>query len=177
MTDVFSPDKRREIMRRVARANTAPERLLDAVLKSMRLRYTRHAKHLLGRPDFYISRLNVAIFVHGCFWHGHTGCKKGRTCSKTRAAYWRGRVETNQRRDRRIARKLRETGISVLTVWECQLRHGRIPARISSRLLGRLPVRSGQSKARLNNGAGGKQPSRQPDVKGTWNAKQRVLKV
>ena len=135
MADVFSRAKRREIMQKVRRERTEPEERLAKELKGYRLRCRRNPAGLPGKPDFYFPRIRLVVFVHGCFWHGHTACNKGRTRPKTRTKYWEERIAKNRRRDRRVARQLRERGLSVYTVWECELRRGGLPLRLKRRLL------------------------------------------
>lgn len=134
MADVFSADKRRLIMQAVRRKGTAPELLLAQVLSSLAVTFTCNENDLPGKPDVVIPASGVAIFVHGCFWHGHASCNKGRQLSKTRAAYWKERIARNKRRDARVARRLRSLGYSVYIVWECELRRGRLPMRMVKRL-------------------------------------------
>jgi DNA mismatch endonuclease (patch repair protein) len=130
MADIFTKQKRRQIMQSVRRKGTEPEELLRRVLVGMKLKFLKHPANLPGRPDFYLPATKTAAFVHGCFWHGHKRCNKGLRLSKTNSRYWRIKIERNQRRDRRVARELRLAGISVYTVWECELKKGSLPIRL-----------------------------------------------
>lgn len=138
MPDIFSPTKRRQIMQAVRREHTAPEALLAKGLRALGLRFRTQAKGLPGKPDFYFPKARFVVFVHGCFWHGHDACRKGRSRPKTRSEYWREKIARNQRRDRRVARKLRGLGFSVYTVWECEIRRRGVPSRLVTALGARL---------------------------------------
>ena len=130
MPDVFSVPKRRQIMQAVRRENTAPEQELARLLRRVGHRFKCNDTSLPGKPDFHFVTERLLVFVHGCFWHGHDRCRKGRCRPKTRRAYWREKIATNKKRDCRVARKLRRLGYSVYTVWECEIRLRGIPSRL-----------------------------------------------
>lgn len=134
MTDVLTKEQRRRLMQSIRRENTEPEEYLRQVLKSLKIKFKQHPQNLPGKPDFYFPRCGTVLFVHGCFWHGHAGCNKGRTPPKSNSEYWRSKVERNQRRDRRVARQLRGLGLSVFTLWACNLRKRSLPARLVTRI-------------------------------------------
>lgn len=146
MTDTFTKEKRRTIMQAVRRQRTRPEEVLAGLLRSEGLRFRRNVATLPGKPDIYFSNARLAIFVHGCFWHGHTRCHKGRSRPKTNTTYWKRKVQRNQRRDHRAARQLRALGISVYTIWECELSAAGLPKRLLTRL--RSPNTKGRPKCR-----------------------------
>lgn len=108
-------------MRSVKTANTGPEMVVRRLLHGMGFRYRLHANELPGKPDVVFRSRKKAIFVHGCFWHGH-GCKVGRP-PKSRQEYWLPKIEANKERDRRNERLLQGMGWDVLTVWQCELRN------------------------------------------------------
>ncbi len=109
-------------MRAVKSRDTAPERaVVEALGRGSRFKLELHDACLPGAPDIVIRSRKVALFVHGCFWHGHT-CKRGSRVPKTRRAYWTAKIAGNQARDRRTRRRLRRLGWRVYTVWECQLK-------------------------------------------------------
>lgn len=114
--------RRSAIMARVKSRDTTPERLVRAALRRIgRPGYRLDRRELPGRPDIaYIGR-KLAIFVHGCFWHGH-GCPRGARVPKTNTAYWRAKIGRNQARDAANAEALRALGWRVLTLWECELK-------------------------------------------------------
>lgn len=106
-------------MRRVGRANTKPELIVRSLLHSFGLRFRLHRKSLPGSPDIVLSKHHTAIFVHGCFWHRHPGCKYA-TTPKTRQEFWIPKFEGNVARDARKEAQLQELGWRVLIVWECE---------------------------------------------------------
>jgi DNA mismatch endonuclease (patch repair protein) len=108
-------------MAKVRSHGTAPELRLIEFVTRRGLRFSFHADDLPGRPDVVFRRRKVAVFVHGCFWHGHTGCPRAKL-PQTNPEKWRLKMESNTRRDRRVSMRLRSQGWSVLTVWECRMR-------------------------------------------------------
>jgi len=147
MTDIFSREKRRAIMQAVRRRGTKPEQVVARGLRRLGTRFRRHAHRLPGCPDFYIPEANAALFVHGCFWHGHGACRKGRERPKSNAPYWAAKIERNKRRDRRVTRRLRANGLAVYVVWECEMRSGGMPARIATLLRKRsAELRTGNAR-------------------------------
>ena len=125
--DIVSKAKRSEMMRAVGQGGTAAERAVQAMLRELGARYRLNHPGLPGRPDFANRARGWAIFVHGCFWHGHRDCRKtkggasGRVPA-TNAKWWSKKIEANRERDARKERSLRDLGVRVLTVWECELR-------------------------------------------------------
>lgn len=111
---------RSAIMRAIKGKDTGPERLVRKLLSASGYRYRLHSKTLPGSPDIVFPGRKKAIFVHGCFWHGHP-CKRGARVPKTNVAYWRCKIERNQLRDKRNIKKLRGAGWKVKVIWECQL--------------------------------------------------------
>lgn len=122
MVDTRTPDQRRRIMQSVKTENTGPEWKVRRLLHGLRYRYRLHPKNLPGRPDIVFPSRKAAIFVNGCFWHGH-GCSKGKL-PKSRLEYWRPKVRANRRRDVAKASELRALGWRTLTVWQCEIRDG-----------------------------------------------------
>ena len=117
--DTRTPDQRRRIMKAVKTKNTGPELVVRKALTSLGYRYRLHRKDLPGSPDIAMIGRKKAIFVHGCFWHGHE-CQKGKA-PKSKLEYWGPKLKANRDRDERKARELRDLGWSVLTVWQCEL--------------------------------------------------------
>lgn len=134
MPDIFAPAKRRQIMQSVRRTGTAIEELAARAFEEAGVPFERNVDSLPGKPDFYFPSAGLVVFVHGCFWHGHEACRKGTRRPKTRRAYWRKKIERNKRRDRRVTCELRHMGLSVYTVWGCELRRSGLPARVVRRL-------------------------------------------
>ena len=121
MTDVFSPEKRSAVMRRVKARDTTPEMMVRRVLTRLGARYRLHRKDLPGNPDVVMPGRRLAIFVHGCFWHGHD-CARGARVPKQNRDYWQAKVGRNRARDAASLEKLEALGWRVLTVWECELK-------------------------------------------------------
>jgi DNA mismatch endonuclease, patch repair protein len=128
--DIFSRDKRSDIMRRVRSAGTRPEMTVRSILKQMGIRYRACPPNLPGKPDVVVYRKQKAILVHGCFWHGHH-CEAGKI-PRTNRSYWKRKQLRNALRDSRNARVLRSRGWKLLVLWECEIRNGkRLESRIS----------------------------------------------
>lgn len=100
--------------------NTCPEMAVRRYLYARGLRYRIHGAELPGRPDIVFRRLRTVVFVHGCFWHRHAGCRFSRL-PKSNCLFWKTKLEGNQRRDRRAVARLRRAGWRVFTIWECDL--------------------------------------------------------
>ena len=121
MTDVFSPEKRSSVMRRVKGKDTSPELKVRRVLTRMGLRYRLHRKDLPGKPDIVMPGRKLAIFVHGCFWHGHD-CARGARVPQANRPYWEAKIGRNRERDIEHRAALAAAGWRVLTLWECELK-------------------------------------------------------
>jgi DNA mismatch endonuclease (patch repair protein) len=119
--DVVDKKTRSRIMASVGQRNTGPEMRLRRVLHRMGLRYRLHDKSLSGSPDLVFPRFRAVVFVHGCFWHVHEGCKFA-TEPTSRKDFWREKFETNRKRDRKNYKSLEECGWRVLVVWECAIK-------------------------------------------------------
>ncbi|MDO8607254.1 MAG: very short patch repair endonuclease [Phaeospirillum sp.] len=113
--------ERSRVMRAVKGADTGPELAVRKALWRAGLRYRLHAKALPGKPDVIFSSKRIALFVHGCFWHGHEGCSRHRI-PKTRTEYWTAKIGRNQRRDIEVRLALEALGWTVLVVWECEVK-------------------------------------------------------
>ncbi|WP_093424496.1 very short patch repair endonuclease [Tranquillimonas alkanivorans] len=101
--------------------DTKPELALRRALHARGFRFRLHSKRVLGRPDLLLPKHRAVVFVHGCFWHRHEGCRYA-TSPSTRADFWKAKFEANVARDRAVRRKLLEDGWRIATVWECALR-------------------------------------------------------
>jgi DNA mismatch endonuclease, patch repair protein len=121
MTDRVSQKRRSEIMALVKGKDTKPEMAVRQKLHRLGYRYRVHRKDLPGKPDLAFSRLRKAIFVHGCFWHGHDNCSYGRL-PKSNLEYWSRKLERNKERDAENIRCLLEMGWEVAVVWQCELK-------------------------------------------------------
>ncbi|MGR4862664.1 very short patch repair endonuclease [Caulobacter sp. LARHSG274] len=121
MTDVFDPAKRSAVMARVKSRDTKPEKRVRRILTDLGARYRLHRKDLPGSPDVAMAGRRLAIFVHGCFWHGHD-CPRGARVPKANRDYWLAKLGRNKARDARNASDLAAAGWRVETVWECQMK-------------------------------------------------------
>ncbi len=118
----FIDPQRSWLMSRVRGKDTAPELRLRSALHRSGFRYRLHAKDLPGKPDIVFRSRKIAIFVHGCFWHRHKGCRKT-TTPRTRRRFWQLKFDQNIARDQRNRRALRRLGWIVITIWECQTKN------------------------------------------------------
>ena len=135
MADIYSQEKRSEIMARVPIAGTKPELLVRRIAHRLGYRFRLHRDSLPGRPDLVFPRHRKVIFVHGCFWHGHRGCRKA-IRPKTNTVFWDRKLSRNMERDLENAAALREKGWTAFVVWECETRdREQLAARIE-RFLG-----------------------------------------
>ena len=127
LTDIVSPEKRRSMMQAVRQKQTGIELEVARIVRSLGHRAKANASTLLGRPDLSNQRGKWAIFVHGCFWHGHADClktkggKSGRIPASNRR-FWAAKIAGNRSRDAIKATALRTSGFRLLTVWECEVR-------------------------------------------------------
>jgi DNA mismatch endonuclease (patch repair protein) len=121
MTDVYSPEKRSAVMRRVKSTHTSPEMTVRRLLTRMGLRYRLHRRDLPGKPDIVMPGRRLAIFVNGCFWHGHD-CARGARVPKANRDYWQAKVGRNRVRDETSRAALEAMGWRVLVLWECGLK-------------------------------------------------------
>ena len=108
-------------MSQIRSTDSEPELMVRKYLFSKGLRYRKNAKDLPGKPDIVLSKYKTVVFVNGCFWHGHHGCKYF-VMPKTNTDYWSSKINRNIDRDKENYTKLEELGWNVITVWECQLK-------------------------------------------------------
>ena len=130
MTDVFTPEKRSAVMRRVKGRDTSPELKVRKLLTRLGARYRLHRKDLPGNPDIVLPGRKLAIFVHGCFWHGHD-CARGARVPKQNRDYWLAKVARNTARDGAAQAALAAAGWRVVVLWECDMKD---EAALSERL-------------------------------------------
>lgn len=121
MADIKTTESRSYNMSRIAGKDTKPEELVRKYLFSKGFRYRKNVRKLPGTPDLVVPKYRTVIFVNGCFWHGHEGCKYF-VWPKSNAEFWRKKIETNISRDQRKEAQLRDMGWNVMIVWECELR-------------------------------------------------------
>ncbi|HBU14820.1 MAG TPA: very short patch repair endonuclease [Gemmobacter sp.] len=143
MTDVVSPEVRSRMMAGIRGRDTQPELLLRRAMHARGFRFRLHRKDLPGSPDLVFPRYRVVVFVHGCFWHRHEGCRYT-TTPKTRIDFWQAKFEANLARDQKVEEALACAGWRIAIVWECALRHdaGRIASELAEWMsAGISPVR------------------------------------
>lgn len=118
--DIFDKSKRSQLMAKVKQKNTAPEIIVRKFLFSKGFRYRINVKSLSGTPDIVLSKYKTVIFVHGCFWHGHT-CRAGHLPSSN-LDYWVTKIEKNIERDNRKINELEKLGWNVIVIWQCEIK-------------------------------------------------------
>lgn len=144
MTDIVDRKTRSRMMAGIRGKDTGPEVAIRRCLFARGFRYRLHVRSLPGRPDMVLAKFRVAIFVHGCFWHGH-GCRLFRMPASNRQ-FWAGKIRTNRTRDRKALRTLARDGWRTLVIWECAVRGNgadameRVCARAARWIRGRSPA-------------------------------------
>ena len=121
MSDKLTPEKRSWNMSRIKGKDTKIEVEVRKYLFSKGYRFRKNDKRYPGKPDIVLPKYHVAIFVHGCFWHRHEGCKDA-TTPKTRTDFWLEKFDKNVKSDQIKQEKLRELGWKVIVIWECELK-------------------------------------------------------
>ena len=124
MADIKTKESRSYNMSRIAGKDTKPEELVRKYLFSKGFRYRKNVRKLPGTPDLVLPKYRTVIFVNGCFWHGHEGCKYF-VWPKNNAEFWRKKIMSNVERDNRNYSELKEKGWSVVVIWECELKDRR----------------------------------------------------
>jgi DNA mismatch endonuclease, patch repair protein len=109
-------------MSRVSGADTKPEITIRRLVHRMGFRYRLHVSDLPGKPDLVFARYKKVLFVHGCFWHGHHGCKRSKRPTTNRR-FWNTKIEKNMARDRAVVQRLRKQGWQSFVVWECKMKN------------------------------------------------------
>lgn len=120
MADVVSREKRSEMMSRIKSTDTSIEVYVRKWLFGHGFRYRKNDKRLPGKPDVVLPKYRTVIFVHGCFWHGHSGCSRS-NLPKSNVEYWKEKINQNMVRDIVNTNKLKERGWRVIIVYECEL--------------------------------------------------------
>ena len=120
--DIWNKEKRSECMSKIRSKDTKPELALRKALFARDFRYRVNDKHLPGKPDIVLPKYKTVIFLHGCFWHRHDGCKYAYT-PKTNTEFWVDKITSNKERDKINLQKLAALGWNVITIWECEIRH------------------------------------------------------
>jgi DNA mismatch endonuclease (patch repair protein) len=134
MTDKISKTQRSANMRAVRSRSTRPEILVRRIARRLGYRFRLHYSALPGKPDIVFPRQQKAVFVHGCFWHQHKGCRRA-TVPKSNRAFWRPKLKRNTVRDTEQLRAIRKCGWRAMVIWECELKKERRLAAKLSRFL------------------------------------------
>ncbi|MBR4750984.1 MAG: DNA mismatch endonuclease Vsr [Thermoguttaceae bacterium] len=137
MVDILSPEERSQNMAAIRSRDTKPEVYLRKLLFAKGYRYRIAEKSIPGHPDIFLRKYNTAIFVHGCFWHRHQGCKYAYT-PKSRIEFWQKKFDDNIRRDAIVDDELQEQGIKQLIVWECTIKQMRKDFRFEAQVLSQI---------------------------------------
>mgnify|MGYP005818182525 CR=1 FL=1 len=132
MTDILTKEKRSWNMSQIKGKDTRPETLLRSVIHRSGLRFRIHDNKLPGKPDIVLPRYKTVVFVNGCFWHRHKGCKYAYT-PKSRVDFWESKFSRTVQRDAEKSRELMELGWHVFTAWECEINND--PEDLLERLL------------------------------------------
>lgn len=133
MVDRLTKERRSWNMGRIRGKHTAPEIVVRSILHQMGFRFRLHGKNLPGRPDIVLPKHRAVIFVNGCFWHRHRGCRNCTTPTNNRA-FWVNKLEGNASRDILHRRALRKLGWHVFVVWECETEKTKLTGRLQRRL-------------------------------------------
>ena len=137
MSDVLTPEQRHRNMAAIHSVSTKPELKLRNALWHLGFRYKVNDKRLPGKPDIVLPKYRTAIFVHGCFWHRHLGCKYAYT-PKTRVEFWHKKFDDNVRRDAVVTEELQKQGIKQLIIWECTINRMKKDAEFEADILSQI---------------------------------------
>ena len=121
MTDKLTKEQRHRCMAAIKGKNTKPELIVRKFLFGLGFRYRLHHSKLPGHPDLVLKKYKTVIFINGCFWHGHIGCKSY-VLPKSNVEFWENKIQRNRKRDAEVQRKIASLGWHCITIWECQLK-------------------------------------------------------
>lgn len=133
--DKIDKATRSRVMASVKSKNTKPEMKVRSLTHKLGYRYRLHRKSLPGKPDMVFPSRKIAVFIHGCFWHGHD-CKHGKRQPSSNTDYWQSKILGNMERDKRVQAELSELGWKSVTIWECQIYDEDFPQKLTSILSG-----------------------------------------
>jgi len=137
MADIFSKDKRSQIMSKISGKATKPEILVRKFLFAQGFRYRKNDKQLPGKPDIVLPKYKTVIFVHGCFWHGHQNCKKS-ALPQTNYEFWKNKIQRNVGRDKSNQRDLRKLGWKIIVIWQCQIKNRELFGKTMKRVIQKI---------------------------------------
>jgi DNA mismatch endonuclease (patch repair protein) len=121
MADIFSADKRTEIMKKIRTKDTGCELAVRKMIYAMGYRYRLNKKDLPGKPDIVFSRLKKVVFVQGCFWHGCKKCARSKLPTSNQS-FWKKKIQGNIDRDKKICKQLKRGGWDCLNIWQCEIK-------------------------------------------------------
>ena len=136
MSDIYTKQKRSEIMSKISGKETKPEILVRKFLFINGFRYRKNDKRYPGKPDIVLPKYKTVIFVHGCFWHGHN-CPAGKL-PETRKEFWEEKINGNIERDKKIKLKLEKQNWKIITIWQCELKNKGIREETLKNLINKL---------------------------------------
>lgn len=129
--DKIDKDTRSRVMASVRSKNNKLEMQVRSIAHSLGYRYRLHRSDLPGKPDMVFPSRKIALFIHGCFWHGHD-CKHGQRKPATNIEYWQGKIQRNIERDARVQQELRDLGWTPVVFWECEIKNSDLTVMINS---------------------------------------------
>lgn len=134
MVDILTPERRSWNMSRIRSGDTKPEMIVRSLLHQMGYRFRLHRKDLPGKPDIVLPKYETAVFIHGCFWHRHKGCKLA-NIPKSNTDFWVNKFNRTIKRDKKNQLMLKDLGWKVIVLWECEIIKANI---IEKKLLNQL---------------------------------------
>lgn len=161
--DRLSEEKRSWLMSQVKPKNTLPEMRVRKAAHALGYRFRLHRRDLPGKPDLVFPRLKLAIFVHGCFWHRHPGCRKAST-PKSNVHYWEEKFERNTDRDAENIHSMRRMGWKVKVIWECETKDPLVLRQIISDAISNCPPTASPAPTAISRPAPGPAPPRDRDA-------------
>lgn len=139
MADIYSKDKRSQIMASISGKETTPEILVRSRLFKNGFRFRKNVKTLPGKPDIVLPKYQTIVLIHGCFWHGHT-CKRA-TLPTSNIEFWNSKIQANMNRDERVKTQLKKSGWRVITIWDCELKNRNMIDKTMNRLINKLLIK------------------------------------
>ena len=139
MADTLTPEKRSQNMAAIRSSDTKPEEIVRKYLFAHGLRYRKNVKNLPGKPDVVLAKYKTVVFINGCFWHQHTGCKRA-NIPKTHIDYWIPKLNKNIERDKCNYELLKSQGWNVLVVWECSIQSAKQREEVLNQLLSKILI-------------------------------------
>jgi len=121
MADNLTPEQRKKAMSRVQQQNTKPEKIVRSLLHRLGFRFRKNVSSLMGKPDIVLPKYKTIIFVHGCFWHQHKGCRKANRPTSN-IEFWNNKLDKNVKRDKQTEAELKSLGWNILIVWTCEMK-------------------------------------------------------